>query len=304
MAGWLQNKVVVVTGGGGGIGRDIGLAMAAEGASVVINDIGASLAGEGLDQGPAQRVVEEIKELGGNAIANTDSVATWANAQQIIAAAVDTYGRIDCVVNNAGILRDRFFFNMSMQEWQSVIDVHLQGSFFMARAAAPHFKSEGRGALVNMTSTSALIGNYGQANYMAAKLGIVGLSRSVALDMAKFNVRSNCIAPFAWSRMISSIPTDTPDQVERVNRLKTMETAKIAPLAVYLASDQASDVTAQIFGVRANEIFLFSQPRPIRSVHNAEGWTPEKIANQAIPAMRAQFTPLERSQDIFSWDPL
>jgi NAD(P)-dependent dehydrogenase (short-subunit alcohol dehydrogenase family) len=304
MAGWLQNKVVVVTGGGGGIGRDIGLAMAAEGASVVINDIGASLAGEGLDQGPAQRVVEEIKELGGNAIANTDSVATWANAQQIIAAAVDTYGRIDCVVNNAGILRDRFFFNMSMQEWQSVMDVHLQGSFFMARAAAPHFKSEGRGALVNMTSTSALIGNYGQANYMAAKLGIVGLSRSVALDMAKFNVRSNCIAPFAWSRMISSIPTDTPDQVERVNRLKTMETAKIAPLAVYLASDQASDVTAQIFGVRANEIFLFSQPRPIRSVHNAEGWTPEKIANQAIPAMRAQFTPLERSQDVFSWDPL
>jgi NAD(P)-dependent dehydrogenase (short-subunit alcohol dehydrogenase family) len=304
MAGWLQNKVVVVTGGGGGIGRDIGLAMAAEGASVVINDIGASLAGEGLDQGPAQRVVEEIKELGGNAIANTDSVATWANAQQIIAAAVDTYGRIDCVVNNAGILRDRFFFNMSMQEWQSVMDVHLQGSFFMARAAAPHFKSEGRGALVNMTSTSALIGNYGQANYMAAKLGIVGLSRSVALDMAKFNVRSNCIAPFAWSRMISSIPTDTPDQVERVNRLKTMETAKIAPLAVYLASDQSSDVTAQIFGVRANEIFLFSQPRPVRSVHNAEGWTPERIANQAIPAMRAQFTPLERSQDVFSWDPL
>ena len=304
MAGWLQNKVVVVTGGGGGIGRDIGLAMAAEGASVVINDIGASLAGEGLDQGPAQRVVEEIKELGGNAIANTDSVTTWANAQQIIAAAVDTYGRIDCVVNNAGILRDRFFFNMSMQEWQSVIDVHLQGSFFMARAAAPHFKSEGCGALVNMTSTSALIGNYGQANYMAAKLGIVGLSRSVALDMAKFNVRSNCIAPFAWSRMISSIPTDTPDQVERVNRLKTMETAKIAPLAVYLASDQSSDVTAQIFGVRANEIFLFSQPRPVRSVHNAEGWTPAKIANQAIPAMRAQFTPLERSQDVFSWDPL
>ncbi len=304
MAGWLQGKVVVVTGAGGGIGRDIALAMAAEGASVVVNDIGASLAGEGLDQGPAQRVVGEIEARGGKALANTDSVATWASAQKIIASAVDTFGRIDCVVNNAGILRDRFFFNMSIEEWQSVIDVHLQGSFFMARAAAPHFKSENRGALVNMTSTSALIGNYGQANYMAAKLGIVGLSRSVALDMAKFNVRSNCIAPFAWSRMISSIPTDTPDQVERVNRLKTMETAKIAPLAVYLASDQAKDVTAQIFGVRANEIFLFSQPRPVRSVHNAEGWTPEKIASQAIPAMRAQFTPLERSQDVFSWDPL
>ncbi|WP_048441648.1 SDR family NAD(P)-dependent oxidoreductase [Caenimonas sp. SL110] len=304
MAGWMQDKVVVVTGAGGGIGRDIALAMAAEGASVVVNDIGASLSGVGLDQGPAQRVVSEIEALGGKAIANTDSVATWATAQQIVASAVDTYGRIDCVVNNAGILRDRFFFNMSIEEWQTVIDVHLQGSFFMARAAAPHFKSENRGALVNMTSTSALVGNFGQANYMAAKLGIVGLSRSVALDMAKFNVRSNCIAPFAWSRMISSIPTDTPDQVERVNRLKTMETAKIAPLAVYLASDQAKDVTAQIFGVRANEIFLFSQPRPIRSVHNAEGWTPEKIANQAMPAMRAQFTPLERSQDVFTWDPL
>ncbi|MES2785896.1 MAG: SDR family NAD(P)-dependent oxidoreductase [Pseudomonadota bacterium] len=304
MAGWLQDKVVVVTGAGGGIGRDIALAMAAEGASVVVNDIGASLSGVGLDQGPAQRVVGEIEALGGKAIASTDSVATWSTAQQIIASAVDTFGRIDCVVNNAGILRDRFFFNMSIEEWQTVIDVHLQGSFFMARAAAPHFKSENRGALVNMTSTSALVGNFGQANYMAAKLGIVGLSRSVALDMAKFNVRSNCIAPFAWSRMISSIPTETPDQVERVNRLKTMETAKIAPLAVYLASDQAKEVTAQIFGVRANEIFLFSQPRPIRSVHNAEGWTPEKIANQAMPAMRAQFTPLERSQDVFTWDPL
>jgi NAD(P)-dependent dehydrogenase (short-subunit alcohol dehydrogenase family) len=304
MAGLMDGKVVVVTGAGGGIGRDIALAMAAQGASVVVNDLGASLTGEGADQGPAQKVVGEIEALGGKAVASTDSVAAWDSAQRIVAKAVDTFGRIDCVVNNAGILRDRFFFNMSIEEWQTVIDVHLNGSFFMARAAAPHFKSENTGSLVNMTSTSALIGNFGQANYMAAKLGIAGLSRSVALDMAKFNVRSNCIAPFAWSRMISSIPTETPDQIKRVERLKTMETAKIAPLAVYLASDLAKDVTAQIFGVRANEIFLFSQPRPVRSVHNAEGWTPEKIASQAIPAMRAQFTPLERSQDVFSWDPI
>ena len=304
MAGLMDGKVVVVTGAGGGIGRDIALAMAAEGASVVVNDLGASLTGEGADQGPAHKVVGEITAHGGKAVASSDSVAAWDSAQRIVAKAVDTFGRIDCVVNNAGILRDRFFFNMSIDEWQTVIDVHLNGSFFMARAAAPHFKSENGGSLVNMTSTSALIGNYGQANYMAAKLGIAGLSRSVALDMAKFKVRSNCIAPFAWSRMISSIPTDTPDQVKRVERLKTMETAKIAPLAVYLASDLAKDVTAQIFGVRANEIFLFSQPRPVRSVHNAEGWTPERIAQQAIPAMRAQFTPLERSQDVFSWDPI
>jgi NAD(P)-dependent dehydrogenase (short-subunit alcohol dehydrogenase family) len=304
MADLLRDKVVVVTGAGNGIGRDIALAMAAEGASVVVNDIGASLAGVGQDKGPAEAVVTEIKARGGQAVASTDSVSSWPSAQKIIAAAVDTFGRIDCVVNNAGILRDKFIFNMPVEDWESVLAVHLHGSFYMARAAAPHFKSEQRGAYVNMTSTSGLIGNFGQANYMAAKLGVAGLSRSLALDLAKFNVRSNCIAPFAWSRMISSIPTDTPDQVERVNRLKTMETAKIAPLAVYLASDLAREVTGQIFGVRANEIFLFSQPRPVRSVHNAEGWTAERIAQQAIPAMRAQFTPLERSQDVFSWDPI
>jgi NAD(P)-dependent dehydrogenase (short-subunit alcohol dehydrogenase family) len=304
MTKMLDGKVVVVTGAGNGIGRDIALAMAAEGASVVVNDIGASLAGEGLDKAPAQQVVAEIVERGGKAVASTDSVSTWASAQKIVAAAVETFGRIDGVVNNAGILRDKFIFNMPVEDWESVLAVHLHGSFYVARAAAPHFKAEQGGAYVNMTSTSGLVGNYGQANYMAAKLGIVGLSRSLALDLAKFNVRSNCIAPFAWSRMISSIPTETPDQVERVNRLKTMETAKIAPLAVYLASDVAKQVTGQIFGVRANEIFLFSQPRPIRSVHNAEGWTPERIAQQAIPALRAQFTPLERSQDVFSWDPI
>jgi NAD(P)-dependent dehydrogenase (short-subunit alcohol dehydrogenase family) len=304
MAGLLVGKVVVVTGAGGGIGRDIALAMAAEGASVVVNDLGASLTGAGQDQGPAQAVAAEITQRGGSAIASTESVARWDSASAIIATAVDKFGRIDCLVNNAGILRDRFFFNMSIEEWQSVIDVHLQGSFFMARAAAPHFKSENQGVVVNMTSTSALIGNFGQANYMAAKLGIVGLSRSIALDMAKYNVRSNCIAPFAWSRMIGSIPTETPDQQARVAKLKLMETGKIAPVAVYLASDLSKDVSSQIFGVRANEIFLFSQPRPVRSVHHAEGWTPQRIAERAIPAMRAQFTPLERSQDVFSWDPI
>jgi NAD(P)-dependent dehydrogenase (short-subunit alcohol dehydrogenase family) len=304
MAGLMDGKVVVVTGAGGGIGRDIALAMACEGASVVVNDLGASLAGEGRDQAPAQRVVGEIEAHGGTAVASTDSVASWAAARRIVATAMDAFGRIDGVVNNAGILRDRFFFNMSIEEWQSVLDVHLHGSFHVARAAAPHFKAQGGGALVNMTSTSALVGNFGQANYMAAKLGIVGLSRSMALDMAKFGVRSNCIAPFAWSRMIDSIQTGTSDQVKRVDRLKSMETAKIAPLAVYLASDLAHDVTGQIFGVRANEIFVFSQPRPVRSVHHSEGWTPERIAQHAIPVMRAQFTPLERSQDVFSWDPI
>ena len=304
MAKMLEGKVVVVTGAGGGIGRDFALAMAANGAKVVVNDIGASVSGEGKDAGPAQKVVDEIKAAGGTAVANSDSVADWDAANRIIKTAIDSYGRIDCVVNNAGILRDRFFFNMSIEEWRAVIDVHLNGSFYVARAAAPFFKSEARGCYINMTSTSGLIGNLGQANYAAAKLGIVGLSKSMAMDMAKYNVRSNCISPFAWSRMIGSIPTETPDQKARVEKLKAMETSKIAPLAVYLASDAAAGVSGQIFGVRANEIFLFSQSRPIRSVHRAEGWTPESIADHAMPAMKASFFPLDRSQDVFSWDPL
>jgi len=300
----LDNKVVVVTGAGGGIGRDFALAMSAAGAKVVVNDLGASVSGEGKDAGPAQKVADEIKAKGGLAVANTDSVAEWEAANRIVKAAIDAFGRIDCVVNNAGILRDRFFFNMSIEEWKAVIDVHLNGSFYVARAAAPYFKSQNSGSYVNMTSTSGLIGNFGQANYAAAKLGIVGLSKSMALDMAKYRVRSNCIAPFAWSRMIGTIPADTPDQQARLAKIKRMETAKIAPLAVFLASDLAEGVSGQIFGVRANEIFLFSQHRPVRSVHRAEGWTPETIAEQAIPAMRAQFYALDRSQDVFSWDPI
>jgi NAD(P)-dependent dehydrogenase (short-subunit alcohol dehydrogenase family) len=299
----LQGKVALVTGAGGGIGRDFALAMAAAGARVVVNDLGTSVKGEGASTGPAQKVVDEIKGKGGTALASTDSVADWEAANRIVRTAIDAFGRIDIVVNNAGILRDRFFFNMSVEEWRAVIDVHLNGSFYVARAAAPHFKSQESGCYIHMTSTSGLVGNLGQANYSAAKLGIVGLSKSIALDMAKYHVRSNCIAPFAWSRMIGSIPTETADQQARVEKMKVMETAKIAPLAVFLGSEQARDVTGQIFAVRANELFLMSHNRPVRSVHRAEGWTPETIAAHAIPSLRAHFYPLERSQDVFSWDP-
>jgi len=304
----LSGKAVLVTGAGGGIGRDFALAMAAAGASVLVNDIGTSVKGEGSDAGPAQKVADEINKsfgaAGATAIANTDSVAQWESANNIVKTAVEAFGRLDVVVNNAGILRDRFFFNMSVEEWRAVIDVHLNGSFYVARAAAPHFKSQESGCYIHMTSTSGLVGNLGQANYSAAKLGIAGLSKSIALDMAKYHVRSNCISPFAWSRMIGSIPTETEDQKARVEKLKAMETSKIAPLAVWLASDESSDVTGQIFAVRANEIFLMGQSRPLRSVHRAEGWTPETIGTHAIPALRAHFYPLERSQDVFSWDPL
>jgi NAD(P)-dependent dehydrogenase (short-subunit alcohol dehydrogenase family) len=300
----LEGRAALVTGAGGGIGRDLALAMAAAGASVLVNDIGTSVKGEGRDAGPAQKVVDEIRAHGGKAVANADSVAEWESANRIVANALDAFGRLDVVVNNAGILRDRFFFNLSPEDWRAVIDVHLNGSFYVSRAAAPHFKSQASGSYIHMTSTSGLVGNLGQANYAAAKLGIAALSKSIALDMARYNVRSNCISPFAWSRMIGSIPADTEDQKARVEKLKSMETAKIAPLAVYLASDSANDVSGQIFAVRANEIFLMSQSRPLRSVHRAEGWTPETIGSHAMAALRAHFYPLERSQDVFSWDPL
>ena len=300
----VQDKVVVVTGAGGGIGRDMALALAAEGAKVVVNDLGTSTSGEGQDAGPAQKVVEEIKAAGGQAVANMDSVAEAAAAGRIVQCALDHFGRIDGVVNNAGILRDRFFHKMSLDEWDAVIKVHLYGSYYMSRAAATHFKEQESGAFVHMTSTSGLIGNFGQANYSAAKLALVALSKSIALDMAKFNVRSNCIAPFAWSRMIGSIPTDTPEQQARVAKIQQMTPNKIAPLAVYLLSDQASDVNAQVFAVRNNEIFLMSQPRPVRSVHRSEGWTAEHIAEHGMPALKASFVPMERSGDVFSWDPV
>ena len=300
----LEGKVAIVTGAGGGIGREMALALGAAGAKVVVNDIGASLAGEGADQGPAERVVGEIRARGGGAAANTDSVSTWAGANRIVQTALDAFGRVDCVVNNAGILRDRLFHKMTVEDWEAVIQVHLMGSFYVSRAAATHFREQESGAYVHMTSTSGLIGNVGQANYAAAKLGIAALSKSIALDMQRFKVRSNCISPFAWSRMIASIPAETPEAKARVAKLQRMEAGKIAPMAVFLASDAAQDVTGQIFAVRANEIFVMSQPRPVRSVHRAEGWTAETIAEQAVPALRASFAPLDVSADVFSWDPI
>jgi NAD(P)-dependent dehydrogenase (short-subunit alcohol dehydrogenase family) len=300
----LEGKVALVTGAGSGIGRAFALAMAAAGASVLVNDLGTSVAGEGTSATPAQKVADEIRAAGGRAAASTDSVAEWASAGRIVQAALDAFGRLDVVVNNAGILRDRFFFNMSVEEWRAVIDVHLNGSFYVARAAAPHFRNQASGCYVHMTSTSGLVGNLGQANYSAAKLGIVALSKSIALDMARYNVRSNCIAPFAWSRMIGSIPTGTPEQQARVEKLKSMQTAQIAPLAVCLASDAARKVSGQVFAVRGNEIFLMSQSRPLRSLHRAGGWTAEALAEHALPALRPSFYALDRSQDVFSWDPV
>jgi NAD(P)-dependent dehydrogenase (short-subunit alcohol dehydrogenase family) len=300
----LDGKVALVTGAGGGIGREIAVAMALAGASVLINDVGASLTGEGGSATPAEQTKQIIEQRGGKVAISTDSVAEWASAQRIVQAALDAFGRLDIVVNNAGILRDAIFHKMSPEDWRAVIDVHLNGSFYVSRAASEPFRCQESGAYVHMTSTSGLIGNFGQANYSAAKLGITGLSKSIALDMKRYNVRSNCMAPFAWSRMTSSIPAETPEQKARVAKLQQMTPDKNAPMAVFLASEAAREVTGQVFATRNNEIFLMGQSRPLRSVHRAEGWTPALIAEHAYPALKAALLPLDRTQDVFAWDPI
>ena len=302
MAKMLEGKVAVVTGAGRGIGAAIAKLMAREGAKVVVNDIGVSLAGEGGDKTPAQEVVAEIKKAGGEAVTNADSVAEFASAAKIIQCAVDTFGRIDCVVNNAGILRDVIFHKMTEDDWDSVVKVMLKGAFNTCRHAADHYRKQESGSFVHMTSTSGLIGAMGQVNYGAAKLGIVGLSKNIAVDMQRFNVRSNCIAPVAWTRMTASIPPKDPAAAKRVEQRKQVTPEHNAPLAAFLASDAAKDVTGQVFSTRKNEIFLMSQSRPLRGIHRAEGWTPETCAEHMLPALKSWFFPLDRTADVFPWD--
>src|SRR5438874_371848 len=219
-------------------------------------------------------------------------------------ASLDAYGRVDVVVNNAGILRDRMIFNMSEEEWDAVINTHLKGTFAVTRAAAPLMREQKWGRFINMTSTSGLIGNVGQANYAAAKLGIFGLTKVTALDMARYNVTANCISPFAWTRMIGTIPTETEAQKARVEKIKKLSPAHIAPVAAFLATDQAKDITGQIFGVRGKEIMLFGHPRPIMRVHDAEGWTVEKLIDIFPGTLQHHLVPNVTSGQYFNYDPL
>lgn len=300
----LDGKVVAVTGAGRGIGREIALLCARQGASVVVNDLGTSPDGEGSDAGPAEEVVGLIREAGGKAVVNGANIADPAGATSIVEDAVKNFGKIDGLVNNAGILRDRIFHRMSVHDWNDVVNVNLNGYFNTSKAAANYFKDQGSGSYVHFTSTSGLVGNFGQANYSAAKMGVVGLSNSIALDMQRSGVRSNCIAPFAWSRLTATVPAETEAEKERVERMKASSADKIAPLVVTLLTDAAKDVTGQIFCVRKNEILLFSVPRPIRAMQRDEGWTPETIASDLLPAMRPSMHPLARSSDIFPYDPI
>jgi len=304
MQGTVSGKVAIVTGGGRGIGRAIAQLLAKQGAKVLVVDVGAAIDGAGADSSPAQEVVAEIKQAGGEAAASTLSITDPANADKIVQTALDAFGRVDILVNNAGILRDRVFHKMSVADWAEVIAVHLNGSAYLSLACGRRFREQNSGAFVHMTSTSALVGNFGQANYMAAKFGLVGLSRGIALDMARFNVRSNCVAPFAWSRMIESIPVENEMMKKEVERARLLKPEHIAPLVVFLASDRAKEISGQIFGVRRNEIYLFTQPRPVRTLHRSEGWTPETIAETLPGALKDSFTPLEGTAEFFSWEPV
>ena len=300
----LEGKVVLVTGGAGALGKAIALALARQGARVVVNDPGVTLSGEAQSGSAAQQVVDEIVAAGGEALADTGSIADAAAATSLVESALKTYGRLDAVVNTAGILRDAIFHKLSADDFDAVLKVHLYGTFYVSRAAAAHFRDQGGGSFVHMTSTAGLIGSIGQANYAAAKMGIVGLSRSIAMDMQRFGVRSNCIAPHAFGRMIESVPGLTPQAQEAYleKRRNSTRADQVAPLVVFLCSDAATEVTGQIFGARGNEIYLYSQPRPVRTLHRGEGWEAESLAQTLLPAFRSSFTPLERTKDVFGWE--
>jgi NAD(P)-dependent dehydrogenase (short-subunit alcohol dehydrogenase family) len=304
--GVLDGKVVLVTGGAGGIGRECALLAAREGAKVVVNDLGASLAGD--DEGTAsaaEATAQEILAAGGEAVSNSESVSSMPAVQGMVQQALDTFGRLDAVINPAGILRDRMFHKMSEAEWDAVISVHLRGAFNVSRAAVEHFRNQGGGSFVHFTSTTALIGNLGQANYAAAKLGVAGLSRILAIEGAAKNVRSNVIAPFAWTRMTSSIPVTDEESAQRVGRMRDgMRSDQVAQLSIALCADGAKDVTGQIFCVRGDEVILFSQPRPVASIARADGWTPERLLGGGLAALKPKFTDLGVSASVFPYDPI
>lgn len=300
----LRGQVLVVSGGGGAIGSEIALQAARAGASVVVNDVGAQANGAGTDEAPAQRVVDQILAEGGRAVANFDTVSTEAGAHRIIDSALDAFGRVDCVVNNAGIAHNRIFHHMTAEEWESVLQVSLHGSFYLSRAAAPHFRAQCSGSYVHMTSTGGMIGNVGQVNYMAAKMGLLALSKGIALDMQRYNVRSNCVSPLAKSRLTDLIGAGGAAAEKRLSSFDKMPASRIAPLVIYLASDLSANVSGQIFVSRAGEIMLMNQPRPVRSVHRAGGWDVNALAEHAMPALRSSFMPLDRSEDVLCWDPV
>jgi NAD(P)-dependent dehydrogenase (short-subunit alcohol dehydrogenase family) len=304
--GVLDGKVVLVTGGANGIGKECALLAAKEGAAVVVNDLGGAVAGgdEG-SAGPAEQVAQEIRAAGGRAVANSDSVSDRKGVGHMIQNAMDAFKGLHAVINPAGILRDSMFHKMTDADWDMVVNVHLNGAYNVTRQTINHFREQGEGSYVLFTSTSGLIGNIGQANYAAVKMGVVGLSRIIAMEGAAKNVRSNTIAPFAWSRMIATIPVKDEASAKRVDRMKNfMRADQVAQLAVSLASPACKDVNGQIFVARGNEVFLMSQPRPLRGMAKLEGWTPETIGEHCMAAMKPSFVDLLPTTGTFGCDPV
>ena len=302
--GVLDGKVVLVTGAGNGIGRACALLAAREGARVLVNDLGADLTG--ADPGsadPAETTAAEIRAAGGEAAANSESVASLPAVQRMVEQAVETFGGLHAVISPAGILRDGMLHKMSEEAWDAVVEVHLRGAFNVARAAIGRFREQGEGAFVLFTSTSGLFGAVGQANYAAAKMGVAGLSRVIALEGAAKGVRANVVAPFAWTRMTAAIPVTDEASARRVKRFQdSMRADQVAPLAIALASAGCS-ASGQVFGVRGDEVCLYSQPRPVKLLTRSEGWTAETLNRQAFPQMADAFTPLETSAEVFAYDP-
>jgi NAD(P)-dependent dehydrogenase (short-subunit alcohol dehydrogenase family) len=293
--GMLDGRVALCTGSGRGVGAEVAKLMANNGAKVVVNDPGVGGGGEGGDRTPAQQIVDEIKAAGGQAVANYGSVAKFDDCLEMVKQAREAFGGLHIVFNPAGILRDKMFHNMFPEDWQAVMDVHLTGHFNVARAAINLFREQNYGRIIMVSSTSGLLGNIGQCNYGAAKLGIVALARIVAMENASKGITVNVIAPSADTRMTRSVPVpkDPGAAALREERLRRSRADAIAPLCVYLASEQAKDVNGQVFHQRAAELSLYSHMRPIRTVHHNGGWTPELIAEHAMPSLSGWFTSLD-----------
>ena len=289
--GALDGKVAVVTGSGRGIGRGIAMLFAQEGARVVVNDPGVNVDGSGGDAGPAQSVVNEITAAGGEAVANMDSVADSAAAERLIGQALDTWGRLDVLVNVAGILRDRMIFNMSHQEWDDVIAVHLKGHYNTIRPASVLMRQQRYGRIINFSSVSGIVGNTGQFNYGAAKSGIAGMTRVLARDLGRYGVTVNAIAPGAATRMTQSVP-DSARQLQAAAGVATVaidrtqqesaftrlvEAEYVAPMVGFLASDAAWNINGNIFYVNGGEVSRAHHPSPMRTVYKRGLWTLDEL---------------------------